>query len=108
MPAMHLISVDLPAPLSPTSAITSPERTSKSTSVNASTEPKLLRMPRASSVGVSEAMVVGVDSAVAVIGATVEGAPEGALDVVSCLLAELRVLPAADLALLEVAVEELL
>ena len=26
MPAMHLMSVDLPAPLSPTSAMTSPER----------------------------------------------------------------------------------
>ena len=35
IPATHLISVDLPAPLSPTSAITSPARTSKSTSVSA-------------------------------------------------------------------------
>ena len=34
-PEMHLISVDLPAPLSPTSATTSPGTTSKSTSVSA-------------------------------------------------------------------------
>src|SRR3954453_14870707 len=40
MPAMHFTRVDLPAPLSPTSAITSPGRTSKSTSVSAWTEPK--------------------------------------------------------------------
>src|SRR6185437_2377197 len=39
MPAMHLISVDLPAPLSPTSAMTSPFLTSKSTSESACTEP---------------------------------------------------------------------
>ena len=45
MPATHLISVDLPAPLSPTSAMTSPARTSKSTSVSACTEPKRLRDP---------------------------------------------------------------
>ena len=56
MPAMHLISVDLPAPLSPTSAITSPAFTSKSTSLSACTEPKLLEMPRSSSVGVSVAI----------------------------------------------------
>ncbi len=48
MPAMHLISVDLPAPLSPTSAITSPFRTSKSTSVSACTEPNDLETPRSS------------------------------------------------------------
>src|SRR3954471_2265737 len=39
VPAMHFTRVDLPAPLSPTSAITSPGRTSKSTSVSAWTEP---------------------------------------------------------------------
>src|SRR5881392_2524716 len=43
---MHLISVDLPAPLSPTSAITSPSFTSKSTSVSACTEPNDLERPR--------------------------------------------------------------
>jgi hypothetical protein len=53
VPAMHLTSVDLPAPLSPTSAITSPGLTSKSTSVNACTEPKDLVMPRSSRSGVS-------------------------------------------------------
>src|SRR5207253_781690 len=53
MPATHLISVDLPAPLSPTSAITSPFRTSRSTSVNACTEPNDLETPRSSRRGVS-------------------------------------------------------
>src|SRR5690242_8781568 len=53
VPAMHLISVDLPAPLSPTSAITSPARTSKSTSLSASTEPNVLVMPRSSRSGCS-------------------------------------------------------
>ena len=81
MPAMHLISVDLPAPLSPTSAMTSPARTSKSTSVSASTEPKLLRIPRASSIGVAEAVVVGVGSAVVGHRQIVSRAPPaGALD----------------------------
>src|SRR5207248_229790 len=50
MPATHLINVDLPAPLSPTSAITSPSRTSKSTSCSACTDPKLFETPRSSSV----------------------------------------------------------
>src|SRR3954454_18708954 len=43
---MHLMSVDLPAPLSPTSAITSPSRTSRSTSVSACTDPNDLKTPR--------------------------------------------------------------
>src|SRR2546423_11435440 len=51
IPATHLISVDLPAPLSPTSAITSPSLTSKSTSWSACTEPKFLETPRSSRVG---------------------------------------------------------
>src|SRR5918911_4999857 len=51
MPATHLISVDLPAPLSPTSAITSPARTSKSASRSACTAPKCLETSRSSSVG---------------------------------------------------------
>ena len=46
VPATHLMSVDFPAPLSPTSAITSPCRTSKSTSLSASTEPNDFVMPR--------------------------------------------------------------
>src|SRR5712691_611406 len=51
VPATHLISVDLPAPLSPTSAITSPARTSKSTSDSACTEPNDLVMSRSSRSG---------------------------------------------------------
>src|SRR5215217_1982300 len=51
VPATHLIRVDLPAPLSPTRAITSPGRTWKSTSVSACTEPKLFEIPRSSSSG---------------------------------------------------------
>src|SRR6266487_3882388 len=46
MPATHLIKVDFPAPLSPTSAITSPFWTSKSTFESACTEPYDLEMPR--------------------------------------------------------------
>jgi len=41
-PLMHLISVDLPAPLSPRSASTSPRRTSRSTPSRAVTAPKRL------------------------------------------------------------------
>src|SRR5437763_16750853 len=46
---MHLISTDLPAPLSPSSAVTSPARTSKSTSVSACTGPNDFETPRISS-----------------------------------------------------------
>src|SRR3954451_23972501 len=53
MPAMHLIRVDLPAPLSPTSAVTSPARTVKSTPLSASTAPKCLRTPCSWSSGTS-------------------------------------------------------
>ena len=41
IPAKPLIRVDLPAPLSPTRAVTSPARTEKFTSFNTSTGPKL-------------------------------------------------------------------
>src|SRR5437764_851405 len=51
MPAMHLTRVDLPAPLSPTSAVTSPARTSKSTSWRTWTGPKLLFRPLISRMG---------------------------------------------------------
>src|SRR4029450_7184074 len=44
-PEMILMRVDLPAPFSPTSACTSPERTSKSTPRSAWTPPSPLRMP---------------------------------------------------------------
>ena len=71
MPATHLIRVDLPAPLSPTSAITSPGRTSKSTSLSAWTEPKLFEIPWSSRSGVV------VASAVVVMGAKSGGAPSG-------------------------------
>ena len=45
MPATHLIIVDLPAPLSPTSAVTSPARATRSTPRSACTAPKFLRRP---------------------------------------------------------------
>src|SRR3954467_830369 len=48
-PVITLISVDLPAPFSPSSAWTSPARSVKSTSCNARTAPKLLLIPRTSS-----------------------------------------------------------
>src|SRR3954454_9026445 len=57
VPAMHLISVDLPAPLSPTSAITSLGRTSKSTSVSACTDPNDFVIPRSSRRGVASLSV---------------------------------------------------
>src|SRR5205823_12354647 len=53
MPATHLIRVDLPAPLSPTSAMTSPWRTSKSTSLSACTDPNDFEIPRSWRIGVS-------------------------------------------------------
>src|SRR5215203_5205790 len=53
IPAMHLISVDLPAPLSPTSAMTSPLDTWKSTSNSAWTAPNLFETPCSSRTGVS-------------------------------------------------------
>src|SRR5664280_2054439 len=57
-PAMALISVDLPAPLSPTSATTSPASTSKSTPVRASRGPNRLLTPLSARRG--EASVVAV------------------------------------------------
>src|SRR5207244_8677367 len=56
MPATDLISVDFPAPLSPTSAITSPSRTSKSTSARAWTEPNDFEIPRSSRIGAAALM----------------------------------------------------
>src|SRR5215475_12002943 len=53
MPPMHLTSVDLPAPLSPTRAVTSPARAVKSTLRRTCTGPKLLSSPRSSSRGVA-------------------------------------------------------
>src|SRR4029079_253556 len=91
MPAMHLMSVDLPAPLSPTSAITSPTRTSKSTSVSACTDPKVFDRPRISRSGVS---VTGG------LRPMVE-APGGASTIEMGLLAVLLVLPRAHVAALQ-------
>src|SRR5436305_3807048 len=51
MPPTHLTSVDLPAPLSPTRAVTSPLCAVKSTSRSTCTGPKLLLMPLSSSSG---------------------------------------------------------
>src|SRR5207247_1198649 len=92
------ISVDLPAPLSPTSAMTSPAATSKSTSVSAWTEPKLFDRPRIERVGVTDVVVdmVSVD----VWGAR-EGAPHD-----RSRLAVLGVRPDADLVALEEAVSD--
>src|SRR5258708_15508318 len=51
MPAMVLISVDLPAPLSPTRAVTWPAGMSRSMPVSACTGPKVLETPRRRSSG---------------------------------------------------------
>src|SRR5690349_21765942 len=91
MPAMHLMSVDLPAPLSPTSAITSPARTSKSTSVSACTDPKVFDRSRISRSGVS--VTCGLRPAVE--------APGGASTAEVRLLAVLPVLPRAHVAALQ-------
>src|ERR671938_178584 len=93
MPATHLISVDLPAPLSPTSAITSPSRTSKFTRSSACTAPKLFETSRSSRVG----------RGVVFTGVFYNGGgpPEGAPHRVDQLLAVLGVLAVADLAPLQ-------
>src|SRR5436853_328265 len=97
MPATHLISVDLPAPLSPTSAITSPSRTSKSTPWSACTEPKLFETSRSSRVG-----------GFAFIRLFYKrwSAPGGTPHRIDRLLAVLRVLAVADLAALQEALLE--
>src|SRR5690242_10294855 len=94
MPATHLISVDLPAPLSPTSAITSPSRTSKSTASSACTAPKLFETSWSSSVG---AAAVSVTRSFYHGG----GAESDASTVSGLLLAVLRVRAVADLAPLQ-------
>ena len=53
-PAIALTRVDLPAPLSPTRATTSPAWISSSTSVSAWTAPKRLETPRNASTGVAD------------------------------------------------------
>src|SRR5437870_2097369 len=63
MPAMHLVSTDLPAPLSPHNAVTLPEGRSRSTWYSAWTGPKCLSSPRTLSSGAS----VGPGSATAAV-----------------------------------------
>src|ERR1044071_7392523 len=100
MPAMHLMRVDLPAPLSPTSAMTSPSRTSRSTSVSACTDPNDLKTPRSSRRGLSltSRFISHRDG---------EGDPFRAPSPLnSLLLAVLGVVAVADVALLEEARRE--
>src|SRR5689334_20612391 len=101
MPAIDLIIVDLPAPLSPTSAMTSPASTWKSTPLSAVTAPKRLKTPFSSSRACPLTTVLS------------SGLREGAscapsqLPVVRldpCAAAEGCVLPDADVAALEEAV----
>src|SRR5437763_16196453 len=101
MPATHLIRVDLPAPLSLTSAITSPSRTSKSTSVSAWTEPNDLEIARSSSSGVSFTVAAFLPQCR--VEAPAKAPPPR---LTARLLAELRELPDADVALLEELVRE--
>src|SRR6478672_3641022 len=112
MPATHLISVDLPAPLSPTSAITSPARTSKSTAVSACTEPKLLERSRISSSGVVVDVVVAVTGILGSGEKRAGGRPRKAGDprvdglYLRRLDAVLRVRAVADVLLLQEATRE--
>src|SRR5918911_237241 len=65
MPAIPLMSVDLPAPLSPTSAVTCPAQASRLTPLSTCTAPKLFWIPRRLSrgaLGVVVVWVVPVDS----------------------------------------------
>src|SRR3954451_5190752 len=59
-PAIVFTSVDLPAPLSPTRATTSPGCTARSTSVSAWTAPNRLETPRSSSTGALIASAIGI------------------------------------------------
>src|SRR5215217_2096782 len=57
-PAMIFISVDLPAPFSPTRPWISPARSTKSTSRKAATPPNDLEMPRSSSGGAASSVML--------------------------------------------------
>src|SRR6266540_3860000 len=96
MPATHLTRVDLPAPLSPTSAMTSPSRTSKSTSVSACTDPNDFEIPRSWRIGVS--LTLSVFPTTKPVEAPARAPPP--VSVLFSLLAELRELADADVALL--------
>src|SRR3954471_17620213 len=100
MPATHLITVDLPAPWSPTSAITSPSRTSKSTPRSACTDPKLFCTPCSSSV--TFAGVVAIARRLY----HGRGAREAPRPCERRLAAVLRVLAGADVALFQGSVVE--
>src|SRR5439155_11620486 len=106
IPATHLIRVDLPAPLSPTSAITSPDRTSKSTFSSACTEPKLFEIPRSSSVGVAAATSSPSRSEVEALLGSASTNVRQERDVTTSLLAVLLELADADVAPLQEAVLE--
>src|ERR687898_274133 len=59
MPVMTLMSVDLPAPFSPTRAWTSPPRSSNDTSSSARVAPNRLDIPRMARTGAASASVTG-------------------------------------------------
>src|SRR5436190_8578510 len=99
MPATTLTRVDLPAPLSPTSAITSPGRTSKSTSASAWTDPNDFEIPRSSKVGVSVTVPRFLPQRIG--GGAQEAPPPTVSAALFGLLAELRELADADVALLD-------
>src|SRR5919108_285925 len=99
MPAIVFTSVDFPAPLSPTSATTSPAWTSKSTSLSAWTGPKLLLTPSSARTGVLPFELILRRLLSAGLGAPIAGAPncspQDLLD--ASLLASGCVLAGADL-----------
>src|SRR6478736_4775618 len=93
MPATHLMSVDLPAPLSPTSAVTSPGSATRSTPRRACTAPKFLWPPRTSRGGGGvrlllhglvdrHALVAGQDVLQPLVGGVLPGDGHGAVHAV--------------------------
>src|SRR4051795_5886743 len=108
IPAMHLMSTDFPAPLSPMSAVTSPERTSRSTSVSACTGPKFFDTPCKRSRGSAPFTVLFIgsfrDSKASGPGPSTRGPaqPAGLLD--SCLLALAGEVATADVGHLDDAI----
>src|SRR5664279_6000073 len=88
MPATALISVDLPAPLSPTRAVICPFGMSRSTSLRACTAPKLLVRPRTLNSGWSYSSGTPVRPASAVMLISAEAGrangevPRGSVDAV--------------------------
>src|SRR5918998_1504613 len=80
IPAMHLTSVDLPAPLSPTRAVTSPRRTVRSTSCSTCTGPKLLLTALSSRIGVVTGFSLSPDAELLADGGRVGHADLGRRD----------------------------